>query len=346
MITFLLIALILFCCYGLSVRPWQTDYLSLNKTTSIKGIFTVLVFLSHAISYSAQPLANDIGARILSFLGQMIVVLFFFYSGFGIMEQYGRRGESYLKSFFKNRVLKLLIHFDLAVLLFFIVQLILGNQYAISDYIFRWIGWTSIGNSNWFIFDILVLYLFIYFALYTLEKYSTSKSFAIIILYLLTFLLWLFLHYMKLGLTWWYNTIIAFPLGATYSMIHPKIDSFHENKPLGFSFIVIISFFSWITFRNYLGNDSYGFSAILFALSVIGISSFITFDNYILRWLGNNCFTIYILQRIPMIILSHFELNKTFPLFIICSLFFTLLLVFVYNLTTSYLDTRLFPRKT
>lgn len=332
------IILFLICSWGLTIRVFQTDYMSIEKTTSTKGIFTFLIFLSHAMGYCTSAPTNDIGIRILTFLGQMVVVMFLFYSGFGIMEQYGRRGGSYLKSFPKKRILKLLLHFDLAVLLFLFVQLLLGNTYPLSYYFLCWIGWTSIGNSAWFIFDMLLLYLISYLTLLLIEKHSVPKITALIFLIFLSFLLWLFLWRTKSGSTWWYNTIFAFPLGAVYSQIRSKVDAIHLKMPGVFALSVCFCSLLWVVSRRSLGIDQYGLSAVLFSSSVVGVTSFVSTDNPILRWLGKNCFYIYILQRVPMIILSHFSFNRFFILFILCSFVLTILLVLGFRKITDTLD--------
>lgn len=336
--SYFLLALSLLCCYGISLKTFQADYLSINKTTSIKGIFTLLIFLKHSIGYISPYPANDIGRTILSLLGQMVVVMFFFYSGFGIMKQYELRGKTYLKSFPKNRILKLLVHFDIAVLLYLIVQILLGNKYPLTYYLTCWIGWSSIGNSNWFIFVILILYLISYITLSTIEKKASPKVSALLLLFSLSFLLWLFLRYTHLGETWWYNTIIAFPLGAAYSQMHSKVDAFHEKRPFGFAIITTICALLWIVSRKSIGIDPYGLSTALFCFSTVGVTSFVSIDNSILRWIGKNCFNIYILQRIPMIIISHFGLNHFFYLFIICSLVLTILLVLGFRKLTDMVD--------
>ena len=337
-----LAALLLLCLWGVDFKPFQSDYLSIRKTTAIKGIFTVLIFLSHAKGYGDPTLTGDPGVRILSFLGQLVVVMFFFYSGFGIMKQFEKRGDGYVKSFPKNRILKLLVHFDLAVLFFLIVQTLIGARFPLSHYFYCWIGWQTVGNSNWFVFDMLVLYLIMYAALSAIVRLSVSKPFALAILCLLSLSVWLFLHFMKSGETWWYNSLIAFPLGAIYSQIHAQTDAFHEKRHWAFALSVLLCAMLWIVLRRRFGVDPYGVSAALFSLAVIGGSSFFSFDNPILQWLGKNCFQIYILQRIPMIVLSHFRLNVNPYIFISGSLFLTVLLAFGFRWLTGKLDKVLF----
>lgn len=337
-----LISLFFICLFGLSFRLYQSDYLSISQTTSVKGLFTLLIFLSHAKGYCSIP-PSDLGMKFLSFLGQMVVVMFFFYSGFGIMKQYEDRGKRYLTAFPKNRILKLLVHFDIAVLLYLIVQTLLGNYFPFSHYVLCWIGWASIGNSCWFIFNMIILYIIIYCSLSIANRMrGESNSISVVILFSFTILFWLLLRCLKTSDTYWYNTLIAFPLGAAYSQVHLRIDSFHERYSKPFAIIVMFAIVVWVMMRKRLGIDSYGLSSSLFALIVVGVTSFISIDNSALRWLGRNCFYIYILQRLPMILLSYLGLNHNPRIFIICAFVFTALIAECFSRLTRRLDNVLF----
>ena len=90
------------------------------------------------------------------------------------MESYKRK-PNYKKNFLRNRVLKILIHFDIAVLLYIILQFSLGKRYHFGEYMGSLIGWNTVGNSSWFIFDILALYVIFYFSLH-IEKWYNSIS--------------------------------------------------------------------------------------------------------------------------------------------------------------------------
>ena len=335
-----LIILLIICCIGVKIRLFQPDYMSIPKTTAIKGLFAVLIFLSHARQHC--QFTYDEATKVLVLLGQMVVVMFLFYSGFGIMKQYEKRGESYLVSFLKNRVLKLLVHFDLAVLIFLIVQTFLGNRFSAVEYIFCWIAWFPVGNSCWFIFVILVLYLLVYLSLSANAKYSVSKPLSILLLCLSSVVLWLILKYFKQGEPWWYNTIIAFPLGAVYSLVQDKFDGFHNKRPWLFLLSVILCTALCYLLRKTIGIDPYGLAALVFALAVVGGSSVLSIDNCVLRWLGNNCFQIYILQRLPLIVLEHFGLNSQPTLFFCLSFVITLLLAFGFHKFTDRIDGVLF----
>ena len=72
--------------------------------------------------------------------------------------QLKKRGNVYLDTFLQKRILPTLVNFDIAVLFFVIVGLLLGNTFSLKQIALSFIAWDSVGNSNWYIFAILVCY--------------------------------------------------------------------------------------------------------------------------------------------------------------------------------------------
>ena len=140
--------------FGLRPVRWNGAYLSKETTSTINGLFIALVFLSHFSRYSIY-MSNYVGQR----LGQLIVVMFLFYSGYGCMVQYMAKGRAYLQTFPKKRMLSTLVNFDIAVAVFVVVGLLLGKSFSIKQVALSFVCWDSVGNSNWYIFAILLCYL-------------------------------------------------------------------------------------------------------------------------------------------------------------------------------------------
>ena len=150
-----LILLLAVTLLGCKVSSFQEDYLSISSSTAVKGIFAVLIFYSHISGYLVleDTVWNSCFKQILDFFGQLMVVMFLFYSGYGIMESYKHKAK-YLETFIVKRFIRTLLHFVIAVALFICVQTSLGNVFSWKQYLFCWLGWESVGNSNWFVFDI------------------------------------------------------------------------------------------------------------------------------------------------------------------------------------------------
>lgn len=135
------------------------DYLGRTQTDAIKGIFILLVVFSHFMGYVRQA-----GGHALNMpLGQMIVTCFLFYSGYGVMEAIKRQGRAYIKTIPKRRILTTLLNFDIAVLAFIAVDLLLGRALTWQQCLLSFVCWDSVGNSNWYIFAILLCYAVTFF---------------------------------------------------------------------------------------------------------------------------------------------------------------------------------------
>ena len=95
--------------FGMKLCPkkngYFTDYLDKDNTTQIKGICILLVVFSHFNAHVTYVSVYDlIYVKILALIGQIMVVPFMFYSGFGVMEQIKKRGQQYIDSFPKKRM--------------------------------------------------------------------------------------------------------------------------------------------------------------------------------------------------------------------------------------------------
>ena len=96
-----LILLLVTCLYGMKFSSFHRDYMSVQATTAIKGVFAILILLSHLQQYIS--LGYGIPDRAFGFtmryLDQLIVAAYFFYSGFGIAES-ARLNAGYTRGFF------------------------------------------------------------------------------------------------------------------------------------------------------------------------------------------------------------------------------------------------------
>ena len=152
---FFLIAYVFVCLWGVKINfssKINEDYLSINNTQAIKGIFILLVFFSHFNSYVSFENGMDIFyEKIISVFGQTMVTLFLFYSGYGVVESIKKKGLPYINQIPYKRVLVTLLKFDVAVVLFLIAGLALREEMLFSQIVLSFFAWDSIGNSNWYI---------------------------------------------------------------------------------------------------------------------------------------------------------------------------------------------------
>lgn len=161
---YILLALLVLSSLRLNRKGFNADYLAIPTTNAVKGIFILLVFIKHATPYVVN--AGYAGGYVFDYVdthvGQWIVAMFLFYSGYGIMESIAKKGEAYVNSIPAKRVLTVLVNFAIAVSIFAVVGAILGKTYSPLHYLLSLIGWEAVGNSNWYIFVIMLCYLIAY----------------------------------------------------------------------------------------------------------------------------------------------------------------------------------------
>jgi hypothetical protein len=135
MIIFVLI-LVAIICSGLTVAKkgeFFGDYMSPKNTSTINAVFSVLIFLSHAVSYvSVSGPLDTPYLSLRTFLSQLVVVTYLFFSGFGIMESIKKKGTAYVKAMPVNRLFKLWYHFAIVLLMYTVVRVgIMGVKYSL-----------------------------------------------------------------------------------------------------------------------------------------------------------------------------------------------------------------------
>ena len=337
--TFLLITFALICLWRMKAPGYQADFISKDSTTAIKGVFTFLILFSHIRGYLtlSDSWTDSIYCVVQDHLGQLIVAVFFFYSGFGIWESFQRK-KDYEKTFFTRRFLRVLLHFDIAIALFAVVQLLFSITYTPRQYLLCWIGWEDVGNSNWFIFVILCLYLIALTAMYLQRRWGHG---GIALCVLLTAMLWMTLRFVAGKENWWVDTMAAFPLGILFSSRKERmLDAFRkQGVPYLVSASLLVLFI--VTHRS-LGNDIYGIAACIFCCLIVALSSWIRIGNPVLAWAGKNAFTVYIIQRLPMILCASYGLNQKPILFFAIVIPATIILAEGLSRIYSYLDDKVF----
>ena len=338
------IVLLLCMCWRMKFCFVNAQYMSINQTAAWKGVFAIVILASHTKHYiTLGPSFYDTSfVYLLSLIGQLMVAPYFFYSGYGIMHGIIHKPD-YLKGFFKKRIFKVLLHFDVAVLLYIILMSAIGRIYPPHYYLTCWVGWDSVGNSNWFIFVILVAYLIAYISMTVLKQTIVTKP--LLIVAVVTILTASFGIVLKLigRESYWFNTVLAFPFGMAFYWFKTKIiDLLPPPKQhriyLGLIFGSLCVFACWYCFK---GIDDYGISACLFCLVLTMMSLVVRMSNPILSWLGQQAFAIYIMQRFSMNLLRHWGLNAHPYLFAALSIVAALIVASLFTKLLNVLDRRL-----
>ena len=320
----IIVYFLIFVLILIGIKPklnsFNDGYLSRSQTTAIKGIFVILVFCRHFKQYvtlndnfldKSFSIADDT-------LRQLIVVMFLFYSGYGIIKQIQLIESEYVDHFLNRRLLPVWLQYAICVCFFIITDLALGllNNYSLSDILLSFIGWTSIGNSTWFMFVTFALYIFVFVSVkfFKFEKLIWN----VVIFTALSCALGLFLYIFKPS--HWWDTLLCFALGMWFGLFKEKIDEFVENpKNYLLTAILITITFLGLLFVDYIINLGaiYIILPLLFALFAVAVTMKVKIGNPVLDFFGKHIFSIYILQRIPMMIFKN-VIENIYVYFAVC----------------------------
>lgn len=284
------------------------DFLSVVHTTAIKGVFVAMVFFAHVQQYITlhESLGDKLFDFALTIFGQNIVIAFLLYSGYGIGEAMKKKGQSYVRQIPRKRILVTWLHFAIAVVIFWGVNAVwTRDPYSVGQYALSLIGLQSIGNSTWYIFAILVCWVGTYFAFRYLQKpgMAIGAVTAFLVVYIAV------ISRVKPEHCW-YDTIFCYPVGLCLSYYKEPILRVLRKKLL--TAMLLALFCTWVLLRLFVEMNMVllQVQSLLFAAFLVVLTSRVHVENGVLKWLGKHTFSIYILQRIPMIILAHYGINE------------------------------------
>ena len=306
LICYFLLALLVLFSLNYVRNNFNDNYLSYEMTNTIKGIFILLVFIHHIIPYiiDAGWLPDGFLGEVFWFIkgnvGQWIVAMFLFYSGYGVMESIKRKGNEYIHGLPKKRIFQVLINFDIAVFIFIVVDLILKRPLTIKQCLLSLLGWESVGNSNWYIFVIMLMYMITFVAFYRWKEEDFKRP--LLLLLILTVISSLVLSYLKEE--YWYNTMFCYTVGVLFSMYKNKIESFMKSR-YWLTLIIALIVLLIIDRIPYSARGLvYNTFSVVFCFVVILLTMKFKINSKILLWCGQNLFPLYIYQRIAMVVLS------------------------------------------
>lgn len=337
------IVFLMFCLLSINnikingLNRFFNDYISLENTYSVKGIFVWLIIFSHNNGYYKSRY-NYMYKRIIKYTGQKMVSLFLFYSGYGIYESIKAKGINYVKTL-PSKGIVLYIKFQLILLIFLFNNLFLGIKINLKQYFLSIILKSNIGNSYWFVYTIICLYFYSYIS-FRIINYINFNFIGIIFINILSYMhFYLTFKYFYKNRIYAVDNILCFQIGLYFSLIKKFSDKIiMKNDIIYFGNLIIIV----ITYYNCLKKQNIYFISItnsLFSLIIILITMKIRFNNEFLNFLNTHSYSIYLLQRIPMIFIynrKYFSKNEILRFFIIFIII--LFLSSLFDKYTNFID--------
>lgn len=317
---FCLFLLFVLCIKHIHLHPdMGPEWLSHDKTSYLNSFFITAVFFSHIGQCGLDLCSAEIYAYRILIPGQLIVTTFFFFSGYGLMSNILKQGDSYVRSLILTRLPKLLLHFTIAVLLFVLIGSILGRTYTLERIALSLIGWESVGNSNWFIFMTLLCYLLMWgaFRLTSARRAVIGTMFFIMMLCAANVVI---NHFKAL---FWVDTVLCMPAGMILCLMKQRIALLMQIRYLPPLVMGILLASLGYVVHIYAPGIGFHFhfpiwmaasaGSIMYVLGLTLAYGCISFKRIpkALVWVGGaGLFPLYIFQRIPMMVGKHYLINS------------------------------------
>lgn len=203
----------------------------------------------------------------------------------------------------KRRILTTMLNFDVAVLVFLALDWCLGIQYDPPTVALSFFAVTSVGNSNWYILVVVLLYVAAFLAF----SFGRSRNGVLGLLFSFSVLLWFLLSQFSKH-AWWFDTLFCFPAGAAFAFHKVRIEEAVSEHWLR-SLVLCLACFCLLYASIALGINYRGIvhnlASVAFAFSVVVVTMRLKLGNKVKNWLGENLFPLYIYQRIPMILFAN-----------------------------------------
>jgi hypothetical protein len=164
-------------------------------------------------------------------------------------------------------------------------------------------------------FAVFALYILTFLAFY-LTRWSWSRGALFAGAFLLTVFAAAFVYWLiwagKPG--YFYNTVLLFPFGCWYSLCKKWIDAVMLKSETRYFLVCAVTMVLYALMYKIRGNygiEGYTVWAVVFTLTIVWFTMKISVANPVLDWFGSHVFSVYILQRIPMMIFSYFGLGHS-----------------------------------
>lgn len=268
----------------------------------IKGILCLLIVITHISQWLVKLdlIPYQISGRYFNW-GVPVVCCFFFLSGYGLMQSYLNRGESYLQSFASRRISKLLPAFLFTSLAFvFIKILFMGYDwdYLLRVFTFDYFSACLIPIANsWYVYASVLFYTLFWLACkYLHTPLSRCLSITAGVIGYMALILWL---------GWpeaWWNAAPAFAIGSAFPYFEPWLLPRYDRYPRA-TICITIAILMMVAGLGIVFNQPFPIYWIAPVFLVIACRYLPRMQWRPLCWLGTISYEVYLTHEVVICVL-------------------------------------------
>lgn len=261
------------------------EFMSKDYTTYLRGICALAIMLRHIRITDFAPL------NVFDYLGNPIVGIFFFLSGYGMLTRIKQTGiYNYMNGFILKRCVPLFVEYIFVWIFNFVCMFLVSGNFNFLKKI--------ITPYSWFIIMIEVLYIVFYIG-YKLFKDNLKRL--IIFVTISELALIIALSVFGVG-ECWYLSLLCFSGGMIYSVVN-----LNKKKTLplifGFGALAVVA-----TGAEYVLSDKpkiivlwaliYNVSVLSLAIVALSVGRYVRFKNPVFELCGKMSLEIYLLHGV------------------------------------------------
>lgn len=182
--------------------------------------------------------------------GSKAVPIFLFFSGYGLMHSYMKKGETYLNGFVRKRLGKILLPLFVAYICYLIAQFCMGYSIDGFQIIKRMVSADPYLPYSWYVSEIVIIYFVFYVVARSVNQKNIAIVLTIIILGLLTCGIAVDLP------SWWTSSTHCFLIGVWIKIYEDGFYAFMKKNRVWVLPILILLFFctfNWVRIMNATG---------------------------------------------------------------------------------------------
>lgn len=296
--------------------------LTRDRTTVLKGMLSILIILSHVNFHADIPMFKSI-----TNWGGTKVALFFFLSGYGLINSYIRVGEGYMDGFLVKRIWKIVK--PLLVITLVYLGFVFLDTGKFPDAIVEGLllyGKTPLPYS-WFVYVIVLAYISFFFVFRLKIRVERKIAFTFIVMLFIS----MGLYRLGFDRAWWVSNL-AFPTGLIYGYYERQIVSFSRTK---FGNLLLVPFCALMAVAIVALKVEfiYVFAYVFIVVFIFILISYVNIPNGRgWRILGDISYETYLVHGAMFSILRG---NTIFIqndyMYLAVTIFFTLLMAFLFN---------------
>lgn len=261
------------------------EFMSKDYTTYLRGICALAIMLRHIRITDFAPL------NVFDYLGNPIVGIFFFLSGYGMLTRIKQTGiDNYMNGFILKRCVPLFVEYIFVWIFNFVCMFLVSGNFNFLKKI--------ITPYSWFIIMIEVLYIVFYIG-YKLFKDNLKRL--IIFVTISELALIIALSVFGVG-ECWYLSLLCFSGGMIYSVVNLNKK---RTLPLifGFGALAVVA-----TGAEYVLSDKpkiivlwaliYNASVLSLAIVALSVGRYVRFKNPVFELCGKMSLEIYLLHGV------------------------------------------------